>query len=84
MRIVLQVNLGFNDARRFGINPDIAIEGALVDVPTEVAADLLKRGWASEYSAVINAVPPTPSIQSGPTVLPLNQPPKQGPKRTDG
>lgn len=45
-RIRLKLNLGTADARRVGLNPADATDGATVDVTERYAAELVRRNWA--------------------------------------
>jgi len=48
MKLKMTTNLGTEDARRLGLDPEECTEGATIDAKQPAADELLKRGWASE------------------------------------
>lgn len=46
MQLKLTTNLGSVDAKRIGVDPEKATEGATVNVDSKAAEELIARGWA--------------------------------------
>jgi hypothetical protein len=54
VKVQLLRNLGVADARRLAL--DGVREGDVIDVDSETAVDLLKRGWAAEVASKVKTV----------------------------
>lgn len=62
MRLILAANIGTADALRFGLAK--THEGDPVDVAPNVAAVLLRRGWATEAPAEVPEADSEPEAQA--------------------